>query len=69
MALMAKKTKAKKAKSRSGPRAPAGKKPLLVIIDEQVIEDAKVAAIRDKTKVSAVVEGLLREWLSTKKSR
>jgi hypothetical protein len=66
---MAKKSKATKAKSRSGPRAPLGKKPLLVIIDEQVIEDAKIAAIRDKTKVSQVVEDLLRGWLAARKSR
>jgi hypothetical protein len=69
MALMAKTSKAKKPKSRSGPRAPAGKKPLLVIIDEQVIEDTKVAAIRDKRKVSGIVEELLRNWLSDRPSR
>jgi hypothetical protein len=33
----------------SGPRAPAGKWPLTVIIDETLIEDAKIAAIRQKT--------------------
>jgi hypothetical protein len=65
---MAKKA-AEKARSRSGPRAPAGKKPLLVIIDEQVIEDTKVAAIRDKRKVSGIVEELLRNWLSNRPSR
>jgi hypothetical protein len=59
---------AKKAKSRSGPRAPAGKKPLLVIVDEQVIEDTKVAAIRDKRKVSGIVEELLRGWLAARKA-
>jgi hypothetical protein len=65
---MAKKA-AEKARSRSGPRAPAGKKPLLVIIDEQVIEDTKVAAIRDKRKVSGIVEELLRNWLSNRPLR
>jgi hypothetical protein len=66
---MAKKNVAEKPKNRSGPRAPAGKKPLLVIIDEKLIEDAKIAAIRDKTKVSQVVEDLLRGWLAGRKSR
>jgi hypothetical protein len=64
---MAKKA-AKKDKSRSGPRAPPGKKPLLVIIDEQVIEDTKVAAIRDKRKVSGIVEELLQGWLAARKA-
>jgi hypothetical protein len=50
-------------KSRSGPRAPEGKTALQVLIDEQTIEDAKVKAIRDKTKVSRVVEALLQGWL------
>ena len=50
--------------SRSGPRALAGKRPLTVIVDEKLIEDAKIAAIKDKTKVSAVVEDLLRGWLA-----
>jgi len=59
---------AKTAKSRSGPRAPAGKKPLVVILDEKLIEDAKVAAIRGKTKLSAVVERLLREWVDGRPS-
>jgi hypothetical protein len=68
MALMAKKSKAKKAKSRSGPRAPVGKKPLLVIIDEQVIEDTKIAAVIDKRKVSRIVEELLQGWLTARKS-
>jgi hypothetical protein len=66
---MAKKSKAKKAKSRSGPRAPAGKRPLLVIIDEQVVEDTKVAAILEKRKVSGIVEELLEGWLARRKER
>jgi hypothetical protein len=52
------------AKGRSGPRAPAGKRPLTVIIDETLIEDAKIAAIREKTNVSRVADELLRGWLS-----
>lgn len=50
--------------NRSGPRAPAGKRPLTVIIDENVIDEAKIKAIRDKTKVSNVAEELLRGWLA-----
>jgi hypothetical protein len=67
-ALMAKKSKAKKAKSRSGPRAPAGKRPLLVILDEQVVEDTKIAAVIDRRKVSAIVEELLKGWLASRKT-
>jgi hypothetical protein len=60
---------AKKAKSRSGPRAPEGKRPLLVIIDEQVIEDTKIAAVIDKRKVSGIVQELLEGWLAGRKTR
>jgi hypothetical protein len=49
---------------RSGPRAPVGKKPLMVIMEEEVIKAAKIAAIEDGTKVSAIVEVLLRDWLA-----
>jgi hypothetical protein len=66
---MAKRTAAKATKSRSGPRAPAGKKPLMVIIDEDLIKAVKIAAIEDGTKVSGTVEGLLREWLAKRKAR
>lgn len=61
---MSKTTKAAAPKSRSGPRAPAGKRPLTVILDEKLIEDAKVAAIRQRTNVSQVTDQLLRGWLS-----
>lgn len=66
---MAKKNSAKGAKGRSGPRAPAGKKPLMVIIDEDLIKAAKIAAIEDGTKVSGTVEVLLRDWLAKRKAR
>ena len=66
---MAKKTTARETKSRSGPRAPAGKKPLMVIIDEELIKAAKIAAIEDGTKVSGTVELLLREWLAKRRAR
>jgi hypothetical protein len=66
---MAKRSAAKDTKSRSGPRAPTGKKPLMVIIDEDLIKAAKIAAIEDGTKVSGTVEGLLREWLTKRRAR
>ena len=66
---MAKRSAAKETKGRSGPRAPAGKKPLMVIIDEELIKAAKIAAIEDGTKVSGTVEGLLREWLAKRRAR
>jgi hypothetical protein len=55
--------------TRSGPRAPAGKKPLMVIIDEDLIEETEVAAIRDKRKVSGIVQELLEGWLASRKPR
>ena len=66
---MAKRSVAKETKGRSGPRSPAGKKPLMVIIDEELIKAAKIAAIEDGTKVSGIVEGLLREWLAKRRAR
>jgi len=45
-------------KNRRG--APKGKRPLTVIIDEKLIEEAKIAAIEEKTNVSRVAEELLR---------
>lgn len=64
---MPRKTGPDKSTSRSGPRAPAGKRPLTVIIDEKLIEDTKIAAIQDKTNVSRVTEHLLRDWLAGRK--
>jgi len=60
---VAKKSKSAERKSRSGPRAPAGKAPLQVLVDEQTIDDAKIKAIQKKTRVSRVVEELLQGWL------
>ena len=56
--------KARTTKVRSGPRAPAGKAPLQILVDEPTIEEAKVRAIRRKTNVSRVVEELLKGWLN-----
>ena len=61
---MAKKSEPARPKRTSGPRAPAGKHALTVIISEKTIEEAKVKAIRDRTKVSRVAEELLDGWLS-----
>jgi hypothetical protein len=49
--------------SRSGPRAPAGKAPLQILVAEKTIEDAKIKAIREKRSVSGVIEELLDGWL------
>lgn len=61
---MAKKSEPTQRKSRSGPRAPEGKAALQVLIDKDMIDEAKIKAIRDKTNVSRVVEELLRGWLA-----
>jgi hypothetical protein len=36
---------------------------LQVLVDEQTIDDAKIKAIKEKTRVSRVVEALLQGWL------
>jgi hypothetical protein len=61
---VAKKSEPVKPRRPSGPRAPAGKHALTVIISEKTIEEAKVKAIRDRTNVSRVAEELLDGWLS-----
>jgi hypothetical protein len=66
---MAKKNVAEKPKNRSGPRAPAGKKPLMVIIDENLIKAGKIAAIEDGRNVSGIVQELLEGWLVGRKTR
>jgi hypothetical protein len=66
---MVRKSGTEKPKSRSGPRAPAGKKPLTVILDQDVIRAAKIAGIEDGLKVSGIVEELLQQWLAGRKSR
>jgi hypothetical protein len=65
---MAKKSVASKPKNRSGPRAPAGKKPLMVIIDEALIKASNIAAIEDGRKVSGIVQELLEGWLAARKT-
>ena len=41
----------------------------MVIIDEDLIKAAKIAAIEDGTKVSAIVESLLQDWLAKRRLR
>jgi hypothetical protein len=64
---MADKDEGNKPNRRGGPRAPAGKKPLMVIIDARLIKTAKHAAIEDDSKVSRIVEEALTEWLATRR--
>ena len=59
----------KGAKGQARPRAPAGKKQVLVLMDEQVIKDVKMAAIDDDMKMSHAVEEAVREWLAKRKAR
>ena len=63
---MAKKSVATK-KTRSGPRAPAGKRPLMVILDEDLIKAAKIAAIEDGRNVSGLFRSCYRGWLEARK--
>jgi hypothetical protein len=48
-------------KSRS--RAPAGKRQVLIIMDQDVIKSVKVAAVEDDIKMSHAVEEAVRDWL------
>ncbi|MBR0752909.1 hypothetical protein JQ604_12000 [Bradyrhizobium jicamae] len=57
-------TEPKKKTSRSGPRLPAGTKQMLVLMDETVIKQVKIAAIEDGTKMSKAVETAVKEWLA-----
>ena len=64
---MPREAKAKKPPTRSGPRTPPGKKQMLVIMDEDMIRDLKVAMAEDGTAASHIVEELVREWLAKRK--
>ncbi len=66
---MAKKSVTEIPKTRSGPRAPAGKQPLTVIIDQNLIKAPKIAAIEDGRNVSGIVQELLQGWLEKRKTR
>lgn len=48
-------------------RAPVGKRQVLVIMDSEVIKQAKLAAVEDDRKMSHVVEEAVREWLDRRR--
>jgi hypothetical protein len=66
---MPREAKPKKPASRSGPRTPPGKKQMLVIMDEKLIKDLKVAMAEDGTAASHIVEELVRDWLAKRGSK
>jgi hypothetical protein len=48
-------------------RAPAGKRQVLIIMDQDVIKSVKVAAVEDDIKMSHAVEEAVRDWLNKRK--
>jgi hypothetical protein len=52
---------------KSRPRAPAGKRQVLIIMDQEVVKSVKVAAVEDDIKMSHAVEEAVREWLMKRK--
>jgi hypothetical protein len=66
---MVRKAKKTKRPTRSGPRTPPGKKQMLVIMDEKLIKELKLAMTEDDTAASHIVEELVREWLDKRKER
>jgi hypothetical protein len=42
---------------------------MLVIMDQHLIKEAKMAALEDDRKMSHVVEEATREWLARRKTR
>src|SRR5258708_36793406 len=63
--LMPSQPKKKPVKARA--RAPAGKRQVLIIMDQDVIKSVKVAAVEDDIKMSHAVEEAVRDWLSKRK--
>jgi hypothetical protein len=63
---MARKAKKKRA-ARSGPRAPPGRKQMLVIMDGDMIKELKLAMTEDGTAASHIVEELVKDWLAKRK--
>ena len=61
--------KSKKEATSGRARAPAGKKQMLVIMDQNLIKEANMAALEDDRKMSHVVEEATREWLARRKTR
>ena len=62
-------TKSKKEASSGRPRAPSGKRQMLVIMDKQLIKDVKMAALEDDMKMSHAVEEAVTDWLAKRKAR
>ena len=62
-------TKSKKEAPVARARLPEGKMQMLVIMDQGVILDVKMAALQDGIKMSHAVEEAVREWLSRRKGR
>jgi hypothetical protein len=59
----------KKEPAKGGPRAPKGKKQMLVLLDREVIRSVKMAALEDEIPMSRAVEEAVKEWLGKRKSR
>lgn len=59
----------KKQPAKGGPRAPKGKKQMLVLMDQDVIKSVKMAALEDDIPMSHAVEEAIREWLGKRKGR
>lgn len=50
-------------------RLPEGKRQLLCILDEEVIERVKIAAVKSNARVSHVVEQALKQWLARQETK
>jgi hypothetical protein len=51
------------------PRAPAGKKQMLVIMDQHLIKAVKMVALEEDMKMSHAVEEAVTDWLAKRKVR
>jgi hypothetical protein len=51
-------------KAAGSKRVPKGKRQMLCILDERVIERVKIAAVRSNARASHVVEQALKQWLA-----
>lgn len=59
----------RKVPAKGRPRAPKGKKQMLVILDQDVIKSVKMAALEDEVPMSHAVEEAIKEWLGKRKGR
>jgi hypothetical protein len=62
-------TKSKKEAPVARARLPEGKKQMLVIMDQDVILDVKMAALQDGIKMSHAVEEAVTDWLAKRKAK